>query len=97
MGQKQLFLEKLRLVTYARGLPARRDDGFSHSVNITVTFVYEWQGELGYVTGLWSNVKRGSADCYDVVDLAGVNDTDKRIAHHDDVQVRGRQRTRKLM
>ena len=89
MGQKQLFLEKLCLVSCARWLAARLHDGFSHTVNITVTFMYDWQSELGYVTGLWSNVERGSADGDDVVDLAGMNDADKRVAHHDHVQVRG--------
>src|SRR5689334_236794 len=49
------------------------------------------------MTRLWSDVERGGADRDDVVDLARMNDANERIAHHDDVQIRRRQRTRKFV
>ena len=73
------------------------NDALNHSANIAVPFMFDLCAEIGDMTWLWSNVKRGRADRHDVVDLARMNDADKLVAHHDDVQVRRRQRTRKLV
>ena len=70
-------------------------DALSHPVNITMLFMCDLYGEISDVTGVWSNVERGRGDGQDVVDLAGMNNTDKLVAHHNDVEISGRQQTRK--
>jgi hypothetical protein len=78
-------------------LTTRLHYGLNHAVNITVPIVFNLKVEIGYMAGLWSNVERGRADRHDVVNLAGMNNADELVAHHDNVQIRRRQRTRKLV
>src|ERR1043165_8141335 len=49
--------------------------------------------DIGDVTWGRTDVQHGSADAQDVVNFAGVNDSDERLPHDNQVQVRSRQRT----
>src|SRR5579863_1335327 len=53
--------------------------------------------ELGDWTELRSDVKERRSDPANVVHLGGMNDSDKLIAHHNGVQIRRRERRRKLV
>ncbi len=70
----------------------------SHSLHLAVTChekataLGQQRVKLRHVAGLRPDIQDRRADFENVVNLAGVNQPNKRIAHHHDVQVRRRKR-----
>src|SRR5437870_3573781 len=54
--------------------------------------ILELRYHINDMTGRWSNVKERRAYFKNVIYLAGMNNSSKRISHHNHVQIRGRER-----
>src|ERR1700730_11940413 len=53
--------------------------------------------DIGDVALFWSDIDERTAHCKNVIDFAGMNNTNELLAHYDCVQVCRRQYTRKLI
>lgn len=84
-GSGALLVGRVRMAEAAYGFNGALDIAVSHrSAGISRS---EGKEEFGDVAGFGSDIEHGRADAEDVVDFAGVNESDERVSHDDHVEI----------